>query len=317
MEPEFHYTVHQMGLTVAALMTADMIQRRLKDTFGADRVIVPGRCRGDLDGLSEALGIRFERGPNELRDLPEFFGKKAKKPSMNNYDLLIFAEVTEAPKMDIDAILRQARDYQKNGADVIDLGFLPATPFDHLEAAIEALKQENFRISVDSLETEALLRGGKAGADYLLSLQEDTLWIVDEVESTPILIPSKHGDLDSLDRAAEAMKAKGRAFILDPILDPIHFGFADSIVRYVETRKRYPDAEIMMGIGNLTELTHADTVGINATVLGICSELDVRAVLATQVSQHARKAIREADLTQGLCMPPSESMRFLSTSTIA
>ena len=298
MEPEFQYTVHQMGLTVAALLTADMIQRRLKDTFGADRVIVPGRCRGDLEALSEALGIRFERGPNELRDLPEFFGKKAKKPSMDHYDLLIFAELTEAPKMDIDAILRQARDYRKNGADVIDLGFLPATPFDHLEAAIEALKQENFRISVDSLETEALLRGGKAGADYLLSLHEDTLWIADEVESTPILIPSKHGDLDSLDRAAESMKAKGRPFILDPILDPIHFGFADSIVRYVETRKRHPDAEIMMGIGNLTELTHADTVGINATVLGICSELDVRAVLATQVSQHARRALREADLTR-------------------
>jgi dihydropteroate synthase-like protein len=298
MEPEFQYTVHQMGLTVAALLTADMIQRRLKDTFGADRVIVPGRCRGDLDALSEAFGIRFERGPNELRDLPEFFGKKAKKPSMDHYDLLIFAELTEAPKMDIDAILRQARDYRKNGADVIDLGFLPATPFDQLEAAIEALKQENFRISVDSLETEALLRGGKAGADYLLSLHEGTLWIADEVDSTPILIPSKHGDLDSLDRAAEAMKAKGRPFILDPILDPIHFGFADSIVRYVETRRRHPDAEIMMGIGNLTELTHADTVGINATVLGICSELDVRAVLATQVSQHARRALREADLTR-------------------
>ena len=43
INPGFDYTVHQLGLTVAALMTADMIRRRLKETFGADRVIVPGR----------------------------------------------------------------------------------------------------------------------------------------------------------------------------------------------------------------------------------------------------------------------------------
>jgi dihydropteroate synthase-like protein len=94
------------------------------------------------------------------------------------------------------------------------------------------------------------------------------------------------------------MQAKGRAFIVDPILDPIHFGFAESLVRYHETRRRHPEVEMMMGIGNLTELTHADTLGINATLLGVCSELGVRAILATQVSQHARTAVREADLAR-------------------
>ena len=298
MEPEFTFTIHQMGVTVAALMTADMIQRRLKETFGADRVIVPGRCRGDIEALSQTMGIRFDRGPDELRDLPEFFGKKAKKPAMDRYDVLIFSELTEAPRMEVDAIVRQAQDYRLQGADVIDLGCIPATPFDHLEATIAALKAEGFKVSVDSLETDDLLRGGKAGADYLLSLHEETLWIADEVESTPILIPSQHGDLDSLDRAIAGMDQRGRNYLVDPILDPIHFGFTESIVRYHETRRRHPDAEIMMGIGNLTELTHADTVGINATLLGICSELNVRAVLATQVSGHAQRALREADIAR-------------------
>jgi len=298
MAPEFGYTVHQLGLSVAALMTADMIRRRLKDFFGADRVLVPGRCRGDLEQLSADLGIRIERGPEELRDLPEFFGKKSKKPALDRYDLRIFAEITEAPRMAVDAILRQARDYRRDGADVIDLGCLPATPFDHMEQAIAALKAEGFKVSVDSLENGDLLRGGKAGADFLLSLHEDTLWIADAVASTPVLIPAKHGDLDSLDRAIAGMRAKGREFIVDPILDPIHFGFADSLARYHETRRRYPGVEIMMGVGNLTELTHADTVGINAMLLGLCSELEIRAILATQVSKHARKAVREADLAR-------------------
>jgi hypothetical protein len=298
MQPEFRYTVHQLGLTVAALMTADMIRRRLKDTVGADRVLVPGRCRGDLEALSQDLGVPFERGPEELHDLPEFFGKKRKKPDLGRYDLRIFAEIVEAPQLDIDGILRRARDYRKDGADAIDLGALPATPFPHLEDAVRALKAEGFTVSVDSLETEDLLRGGRAGADFLLSLTEETLWITDQVAATPILIPATHGDLDSLDRAIAGMRRKGRDFIVDPILDPIHFGFTESILRYHEVRRRHPDIEIMMGIGNLTELTHADTAGINATLLGLCSELRIRNILATQVSKHARKAVREADLAR-------------------
>ncbi|HAU06710.1 MAG TPA: dihydropteroate synthase, partial [Gammaproteobacteria bacterium] len=84
----------------------------------------------------------------------------------------------------------------------------------------------------------------------------------------------------------------------DPILDPIHFGFTDSIVRYHTLRQRYPDAEIMMGVGNLTELTDADTSGINALLFGMISELNVTNVLATQVSAHARNAIKEADIAR-------------------
>ena len=298
INPGFDYTVHQLGLTVAALMTADMIRRRLKETFGADRVIVPGRCRGDLEQLSADLNIPIERGPDELRDLPEFFGKKSKKPALDRYDLRIFAEITDAPRLEVDGILRLAHDYRRDGADVIDLGCLPETPFEHLELAIVALKAEGFLVSVDSLDNQDLLRGGKVGADFLLSLHEHSLWVADEVAAIPVLIPAKHQDLDSLDRAIAGMKSRGREFIVDPILDPIHFGFADSLVRYHETRRRHPDVEMLMGVGNLTELTHADTVGMNAMLLGICSELGIRAILATQVSKHACKAIREADLTR-------------------
>jgi dihydropteroate synthase-like protein len=306
MNPEFGYTVHQLGLSVAALMTADMIRRRLKDFYGADRVVVPGRCRGDLVQLSQDLGIPFERGPEEVRDLPEFFGKKSKKPSLDRYDLRIFAEITDAPRLSVEAILRQAREYSRDGADVIDLGCLPATPFPHLEQAIAALKAEGLQVSVDSLETEDLLRGGRAGADFLLSLHEGSLWIADEVAATPILIPARHGDLDSLERAIDGMIGRGRAFLVDPILDPIHFGFTESLTRYHEIRRRRPEVEIMMGVGNLTELTHADTAGINALLLGVCSELQVRAILATQVSQHARRAIAEADLARRILFAARE-----------
>jgi dihydropteroate synthase len=54
----------------------------------------------------------------------------------------------------------------------------------------------------------------------------------------------------------------------------------------------------MMGIGNLTELTYADTMGMNALLFGIASELQVAAVLVVQVSEHARSVVREADLAR-------------------
>jgi len=294
----FDWTVHQLGVSVAALMTADMIERRLADTQGADRIMVPGRCRGDLDRLSSHFGVPVVRGPDELADLPRFLGRAAAPRDLSLYDTLIFAEIVDAPQLSLAALEARARELAGFGADVIDLGCLPATPFPQLEDAIVHLHGLGFKVSADSLEPDELLRAGKAGADYLLSLREDTLWIADEVASTPILIPREPGDLASLERAMSAMEHRGRAYFADPVLDPIHFGFTDSIARYHALRRAHPEAAIMMGIGNVTELTHADTMGMNALLFGIASELRIAAVLVVQVSEHARTVVREADIAR-------------------
>jgi dihydropteroate synthase-like protein len=307
MQPDFNYTVHQLGLKVAALMTTEMIARRLKETFGAHRIIIPGRCRGDIEGLSHTLGLPVERGPDELKDLPAFLGKEAHHYDLTSYRVKIFAEIVDAPHCSVEEALKRARYYKKSGADVIDIGCLPSTAFPHMEAIIQALKNEGFQVSIDSLDDNDLLRGGRAGADYLLSLHESSLWIADEVQATPVLIPEKHEDLASLDRAIRAMQAKKRRFIVDPILDPIHFGFTQSIVRYHQVRNQYPDVEMMLGAGNITELTHADTAGMNALLLGICSELNINNILATEVSKHACRVVKEADLARRIMFAAKEN----------
>ncbi|MBT3015986.1 MAG: DUF6513 domain-containing protein [Candidatus Thiodiazotropha endolucinida] len=291
----FEWRVHNLGLKVAALMTADMIKRRLNEVGDAQRILVPGRCRGDLEELSHHFGIPVERGPEELMDLPRFFGYEGKAPDLDNYDVRIFAEIVDAPNLIIEEILQQAAAYAADGADVIDLGCLPDTPFPHLADSVRALKAAGYRVSVDSMQSEELLTGGEAGADFLLSLHETNLWIADKVASRPVLIPAKPGDLDSLQRAMRRLDAEGRGYIADPILDPIHFGFTESIVRYQRLRSDHPDTEMMMGVGNITELTEADTTGINAVMMGIISELHITNILTTQVSPHCRSAVREAD----------------------
>ncbi|MEZ0247328.1 MAG: DUF6513 domain-containing protein [Methylophilaceae bacterium] len=311
MQPApFDYQVAQLGISVAALMTPEFIARRLADARGADRIVVPGLCRGDLDPLVEKYGVPVQRGPEDLKDLPQYFGRGGKVPDLSRYDVSIFAEIVEAPQLSVDGILAKAELYRQQGANVIDLGCLPNTPFPHLEDSVRALKAAGHQVSVDSLVPDDLLRADKAGADYLLSLTEKTLWIADEVAATPVLIPAKSGSLPSLYRAIDAMLVKGKPFIADAILDPIPFGLTESIVRYQRLRKRYPDIQIMMGVGNLTELTDADTTGINAMLFGIIAELGLNAVLTTAVSPHAASAVAEADIARRMMHAAHEDKRL-------
>ena len=295
---EFTYEVQQIGVSVAALMTTDLIARRLKDVSAFDKVVVPGRCRGDIRALSDQLGKPVERGPEELKDLPQHFGQQAKRTDLSEYVTQIFAEIVDAPNMTVEEILLRAEQYKKDGANVIDLGCLPNTPFDHLTESVQALKSAGFKVSVDSLLAEDLVTGGKAGANYLLSLQYNSLWVLEKVDSTPIVIGDPPNNMRSLYKTVETLTKEGVRFIADPILDPINFNFTESLVRYRNLRKRYPNIEIMMGVGNLTELTHADTAGTNALLMGIISELGIEHILATEVSEHCRKAVKEADLAR-------------------
>jgi dihydropteroate synthase-like protein len=299
-EPGFDWSIHDVGVKVAALMTEAIISRRLPRPVQASRILLPGRCRADLQRLSAEFSVPFERGPEELKDIPAFFGKRGRPPDLSRYDVRIFAEIVDASALSVETIRRRALRMRTAGADVIDLGCLPDTPFPHLEEAIAELKRAGLSVSVDSGNVEELQRGGRAGADFLLSLTEHTLEVAAETGACAVLVPASHGDLASLLRAAEAAKRRRIPAILDPVLDPIHFGFMASLARYAELRERLPTAEILMGTGNLTELTDADSAGVTAVLLGICSELAIRNVLVVQVSPHTRRTIEEHDAARRL-----------------
>ncbi|HEX4573232.1 MAG TPA: DUF6513 domain-containing protein [Dongiaceae bacterium] len=292
---DFTHEIVDIGVKVAALMTGDIIRRRLPWPIRADRVLLPGRFRGDLEALTGHYGRPFQRGPDDLQDLGEFFGRKGPPPDLSRHNVRIFAEIVEAPQLGVEAILERAALYRRDGADIIDLGCLPDTPFPHLEQAVAALVAAGFTVSIDSADVEELRRGAGAGARYLLSLTEKTLHLAEESDAIPVLIPARHGDLDSLLRSMDILDRKKRPYLADPILDPIHFGFTASLGRYAELRRRRPKAPILMGTGNLTELTDADSTGVTAMLMGIVSELAIANVLVVQVSPHCRRAVAETD----------------------
>ncbi|MEQ8823596.1 MAG: DUF6513 domain-containing protein [Filomicrobium sp.] len=293
--PQGTVEVRNIGIKVAALMTEKILRNRLEMPVEADRVILPGRVRMDLEALEEHFNVPFQLGPEEIIDLPQFLGRGGKPPDLSQYDINIFAEIVEAPEVPLEALVARAKAHRAAGADVIDIGCRPDVPFPHLEEAVRAVKAEGLKVSVDSGDADELRRGAQAGADFVLSLHEDQLDVVAGTDCVPVLVPKDHGDLDSLVRAIEKAKAAGIAHLADPILDPIHFGFTASLERYAELRRRCPDVEILMGTGNLTELTEADSQGLTALLLGVCSELHIRNVLIVQVSPHTRRTVEEHD----------------------
>jgi len=154
----FEWSILDIGVKVAALMTEAIIRRRLPRPVNADRVIVPGRCRADLARLSAEFGLPFDRGPDEVKDLPAWFGKRGHALDLSRHDMRMFAEIVDASALPVATILARARAMRAAGADVIDLGCLPDTPFPHLEEAVQELKASGIPVSVDSADRRELRR---------------------------------------------------------------------------------------------------------------------------------------------------------------
>ena len=298
----FKYEVRNLGINVAALMTTQIIEKNIGEVKGFNRIIIPGKARGDINQLSSKLNISVERGPDELKDLPIMFGGKPLKYDLSKYEAHIFAEITDAAVLSIDEIVDIATNFRNRGADIIDVGCLPNEPFPHLEELIKELKNKGFYVSIDSHNEEELIKGSKAGADYILSLKSSNIDLLDKIDSIPVLIPEKPNDIDSLYKIIDKCLDNKITFVADPILEPIHHGFTESIVRYYKLREKYPDIHIMMGTGNITELTHADTTGITMTLMGIISELNINHILTTEVSNHCATVIDETDLARRIAL---------------
>src|SRR5262249_31563629 len=115
-----------------------------------------------------------------------------------------------------------------------------------------------------------------------------------------VAIPDRPGSLDGFDETAAFLDGRGVPFRLDPVLEPIGFGFAASLGRYIDVRRRHPDRPMMMGVGNLTELTDVDSAGVNVMLAGFCEELGIGSVLTTAVINWARSSVRELDLARRL-----------------
>lgn len=297
----FDFEIAVLGISVAALMHVDWVRRKLSVPTGFTRVVLPGWCHGDMDVLAAQFGTRFDLGPKDLFDLPEYFGREGRKmPALDEYDIQILAEINHAPRLPEDELLRQAEHYREAGADLIDLGCVPGESWATIGTAVRRLREQGFRLSVDSFDRAEVEAAVEAGAELVLSCNQSNIDWATQLPVEFVVIPDNVRDIDSCDTTCNQLTAAGRAFRIDPVLEPIGFGFAASLQRYFEMRRRRPDVAMMMGIGNLTELTEVDSAGVNFLLAAICEELQIRSVLTTEVINWGRTAVHEFDIARRL-----------------
>ena len=300
MSPKPDYKIAILPISVAALADASYIASHLNIAPGWDQAMIPGLCSGDVSLIEDKLGIEVVRGPKMLKDIPGFLGTVSQLKGYGTYKTRILAEIVDAHKMSIDAILKRASYYRESGADIIDLGCPVDGTFPELERVIKALKAAGYSVSLDSFNETDILIADSAGVDYVLSVNSKNLKLARRLHCKVVVIPDFDGGVESLEKNIDQLEAWKTPYIIDPVLNPISFGFTESVQNFISMRRRYPKAEMLMGLGNVTELTDADTTGITALLAGIAAELRIDYVLTTEVISWARGAVREMDCARKL-----------------
>lgn len=296
------YDVAVLPITVVALATTSWIARHLTLPPGIERVVLPGLCSGDFDVFRATWGdVPVQRGPKDLRDLPEYLGQPSTpRAGYGAFDIRILAEINSAARLTLDELVAKACKAHEDGADVIDLGCDPGPAWPGVADAVKALRDVGLRVSLDTFNPWEAEQGARAGAELILSVNQTNREAARSWGCEVVAVPDQPADLQGLDATVDFLFGAGVPFRIDAVLEPISFGFAASLGRYLEVRRRYPQAEMLMGVGNLTELTDVDSAGVNTVLLGFCQEVSIRSVLTTEVINWCKGCVRELDLARRL-----------------
>lgn len=297
----FKFEVAVPGIQVAALMHVNLLKNRLQIPDGIDLVLLPGWVQGDIEMLAQHFGVAFERGPKNLHDLPEYFGLgKRKQVVLDRYSVDIIGEINHATKQPLEAVMAEAKSMVADGANLIDIGCVPGETSDRITEIVTALKGEGIRVSIDSFDETEVEAAVAAGAGLILSCNNSNIEWVSKLGVEVVAIPDSPADEESLDRIVEQLVQCRTSFRIDPIIEPIGMGFTASLERYMKVRRRYPEAAMMMGVGNITELTEVDSAGVNVVLAAVCEELGIQSILTTQVINWCRSAVKEFDTARRL-----------------
>ena len=300
IEYGFSHTVVVLPITVAALITPKWLIRKFQPPAHATHLVLPGHCSLGIESITEHFPQEVVVGPKDCRDMAELFGESRRTIDLSRYDIEIIAEINHAPRLTTAQVVEMAQRLQRDGADRIDVGCDPAQRFDSIGELVRELVSLGIRVSVDTFDPWEAAKATNAGATLVLSVHSQNREHAIDWGAEVVAIPDRPSDLGSLEETIEFLTHNGVPFRVDPILEPIGAGLAQSLARYATVRERFPEIPMMMGIGNLTELTDVDSAGVNMLLIGICQELRIGSVLTTEVINWARSSVRECDRARRL-----------------
>ena len=297
----FEYSIQVLPITVAALMTAKWLLRKINVPERASSVVLPGFIAGDVAEIESQLQVPVVVGPKDIRDLPLFFGEKRDMQGYGRHSIDILAEINHANRLALAELVASSARMIEDGADLIDLGCTPGEYWPQVGEAVSALQTAGYRVSIDSFCPREVALACDAGAELVLSVNSSNRQAAADWGVEVVVIPDSPGDKKSFCESIDFLANASVPIRLDPILEPIRIVDSQtSLERFFDCRREYPDATMLMGIGNITELTDSDSGGLNTLLLGICQELAIQSVLTTQVINWARTSVRECHLARQL-----------------
>ena len=226
-------------------MTTPWIAGHLGVPGGTDLVMIPGLCEGDARVIGEKAGVAVEKGPKDLREIPRHFGRAAAASDYGAWDIEILAEINNAPKLSREEVRAAAEYFRTSGAGIVDIGCTPGLAFPALSDTVRELVAAGMRVSVDTFDPEEIRTAVAAGAELVLSINGSNLDVARDLAGTGarvVAIPELGGALETLEPTLAELERRNVPYLIDPILEPIGFGFMASLERYAETRRRYPRA---------------------------------------------------------------------------
>jgi dihydropteroate synthase-like protein len=223
-----------------------------------------------------------------------------------DFPMRVLAEIVDAALMPTDEIRRLAKHFVKIGADLIDIGMVAgeSRPSD-AKRAVKAVKEVvNVPVSIDTLDVDEIREAVAAGADLILSADagnvEQIAPFASEVAVVVIptnqregIFPAKAEDrIRFLEEIMDKAKQLGmKRLIADLILEPSNV--LESLIAFRDFGVRHPDIILFVGVSNVTELFDADSVGVNALLTLLSSELNANILLATEKSSKAKGTVWE------------------------
>jgi len=296
----FEYSIAVMPITVAALITPKWLLRHLDPPREATHLIVPGYCEVGLEELEGHLGIKVIKGPKDCREMNRLFGQASEPVNLESHSIEIIAEINHVPRKSIREVVRIAQRLIADGADRIDLGCDPSEPCSEIGDYVSAVIAEGASVSIDTFDAMEADRATRAGANLVLSVNSTNRQMAPDWGVEVVVIPDSLEELTTFHQTVDYLMKRNTPIRLDSILEPIGAGLMKSLMRYASVRAEYPELPMMMGIGNVTELSDVDSAGVNLLLLAICQELEIGSVLTTEVINWAQSSVRECNLARRL-----------------
>ncbi|MCL5877782.1 MAG: dihydropteroate synthase-like protein [Candidatus Bathyarchaeota archaeon] len=222
------------------------------------------------------------------------------------FPMRVLAEIVDAPLLDTAEIVRLAKRYVASGAHIIDVGMVAGQtrPQDAKRAVVAVKAAVNVPVSIDTLNPVEIEAAVAAGVDLVLSADagnmeaiaqfaKDVAIVIIPTNQRRGLFPKKPAArVKMLERLIKQAKQLGfKKIIGDLILEPTNI--LDSYVAFQEFNRRNPDVPLLIGIANVVELFDADSVGLNALLARLASEVSADILLTTEKTPKARGCVRE------------------------